>query len=60
MRTIFPLIIVVVFWGKFLLGMFNPKIGDAIISFTFIGLVISLLIFVKRALRTFIANFESK
>jgi hypothetical protein len=60
MNKLLPFILVIAFWGIFLWGMSNPRVGDAIIALTFIGLIISFSLFAKRVLWKYIDEFKKK
>ena len=45
---------VIAFWGIFLWGISNPKVGEAIIAITIVGVVIFIIIFGKRIISKFI------
>ncbi len=60
MNKLLPLIMVIAFWGIYLWGMSNPKIGDAIIALTLVGLIISISLIIKRVLRKYFTDSQSK
>lgn len=60
MNKLLPLILVIAFWGIYLWGMSNPKIGDAIIVLTLVGLIISISLIIKRLLRKYFTDSQSK
>ena len=47
---------VLTFWGIFLWGMANPKVGDAIIAITIAGVVIYILYLCKKIIWNIICN----
>lgn len=58
MNKIIPIIMVVAFWGIFLWGMYNPKVGEAIIAITLVGIVIGIVYISKKILWTIISKSE--
>lgn len=44
------------FWGIFLWGMNNSKVGDAVIAITIAGVILIFLYWVKNTLKNKIAN----
>lgn len=47
---------VLTFWGIFLWGMANPKVGEAIIAITLAGVVIYILFLSKKIIWNIICN----
>ncbi len=56
MNKALPIILVLAFWGIFLWGMANPKVGDAIIAVTIAGVVIYILYLSKKIIWNIIFN----
>lgn len=56
MRKLLPLIMVLAFWSIFLWGMNNPKVGDAVIAITIVGITIIVICLIKNTLKKRIAN----
>lgn len=56
MRKLFPLIMVLAFWGIFFWGMNNPKVGDAVITITIVLVILIVSYLIKNTLRKIIAN----
>ena len=56
MRKLLPLIMVLTFWGIFLWGMNNPKVGECVIVIAIIVAVLIILNRVKKTLKNKIAN----
>lgn len=56
MRKILPLIMVIAFWGIFLWGQSNPKVGDAIEVMGIVGIILSVILLTKKILNNIIAN----
>lgn len=56
MRKILPVIMVIAFWGIFLWGMNNPKVGEAIIAISIVGITIFIISWGKKMLWKLIAN----
>ncbi len=54
MNKYLPVLMVIAFWGIFLWGISNPKVGEAIIAITIVGVVIFIIIFGKRIISKFI------
>lgn len=47
---------VLAFWGIFLWGMNNPKVGDNVIAISVVGITIFIIFWVKRVLWRLIDN----
>jgi len=43
MRKFLPIIMVLSFWGIFLWGMNNPKVGECVIAITIVGVVLFII-----------------
>ena len=56
MRKILPLIMVIAFWGIFLWGQSNLKVGDAIEVMGIVGIILSVILLTKKILNNIIAN----
>ena len=56
MRKIVPIIMVLVFWGIFLLGMNNPQVGECVIAITIIGVVFVMILGIKKSLWKLLKN----
>ncbi len=55
-----PIIIPVAFWGIFLWGLSTPKVGDAIMTITFVGGIIGILMLVKKVMWKLVGTSDSK
>ena len=58
MNKYLPLIMVLAFWGIFLLGMDNPKVGDAVIAISVVGITIFIISLGKKMLWKLIDNLK--
>lgn len=47
---------VLAFWGIFLWGMNNPKVGDAVIAIIIIGVVFVMILGIKKSLWKLLEN----
>lgn len=56
MNKYLPLIMVVAFWGIFLWGMNNPKVGEGVIAITVVGITIFIISLGKKMLWKLIYN----
>jgi len=56
MNKYLPLIMVVAFWGIFLWGMNNPKVGEGVIAITVVGITIFIISLGKKMLWKLIHN----
>ena len=56
MRKFLPILMVLAFWGIFLWGMNNPRVGEFIIAISIIGITFSTIYRGKKMLWKFIAN----
>ena len=56
MNKYLPLIMVVAFWGIFLWGMNNPKVGEGVIAITVVGITIFIISLGKKMLWKLIGN----
>lgn len=56
MRKILPLIMVIAFWGVFLWGNSNPKVGDFIVVIGIVLITLSVILLTKKILRIIIDN----
>jgi len=50
MRKIVPIIMVLVFWGIFLWGMNNPKVGESVIAISVVVISIFIISWGKKIL----------
>ena len=58
MNKYLPLIMVLAFWGIFLWGMNNPKVGDAVIAIPVVGITIFIISLGKKMLWKLIDNLK--
>ena len=56
MNKYLPLIMVLAFWGIFLWGMNNNKVGDAVIAISVVGITIFIISLGKKMLWKLIYN----
>ena len=56
MNKYLPLIMVLAFWGIFLWGMNNPKVGETVIAISVVGITIFILFLGKKMLWKLIGN----
>lgn len=56
MNKYLPLIMVVAFWGIFLWGMNNPKVGEGVIAISVVGITIFIIFLGKKILWKLIDN----
>ena len=58
MRKLLPLIMVLAFWGFFIWGMNNSKVGNAVIAITIVGVALFIITLVKKLLWRLVTNSE--
>ena len=58
MNKYLPLIMVLAFWGIFLWGMNNSKVGDAVIAISVVGITIFIISLEKKMLWKLIDNLK--
>ena len=56
MRKILPLIMVIAFWGIFLWGNSNPKVGNFIVVLGIVLITLSVILLTKKILHIIIDN----
>jgi hypothetical protein len=56
MNKYLPLIMVLAFWGIFLWGMNNPKVGEGVIAISVVGITIFIISLGKKILWKLIDN----
>ena len=56
MRKLLPVFMVLAFWGIFLWGMNNPRVGEGIIAISVVGITIFIIFWGKKILWKLIDN----
>ena len=61
MNKYLPLIMVLAFWGIFLWGMNNPKVGDAVIAISVVLVILIVILWIKKIrFGKLIANLKNR